>query len=106
MGLVGPFVVVLSFATRFGLGFDAPWYVAELAAVGYVGLTPVVLTLAWAAGAAQLVALAAGRYTPYPSRRELPRGPVRQVVRRLILTILRIRAQRRVTLDERRALEG
>jgi hypothetical protein len=105
-GFLGPLLLLGSFAFRFGLGLDAPWYIAELVAVGYVGLTPVVLTLAWAAAAAQLIVLTAGRYAPYPTRRELPRGPVREVVRRVILTILRIRERRRVTLDERRALES
>jgi peptidase M28-like protein len=106
-GFTGPLLLLGSLAIRFGLGFDAPWYLAELTAVGYVGLTPFAIALAWTAGAAQLAALTVGRYAPYPSRRELPRGPVRQVVRRLILTILRLRAPRRDEVGERRAaLEG
>jgi peptidase M28-like protein len=105
-GFAGPLLLLGSFAIRFGLGLDAPWYLAELVAVGYVGLTPFAFALAWTAGAAQLGALTTGRYAPYPSRRELPRGPVRQVVRRLILTIVRIRAERRIESGERRALEG
>jgi hypothetical protein len=105
-GLLGPLLLLGSFATRFGLGLDAPWYVAELVAVGYVGLFPLVLALAWAAGAAQLLALTSGRYAAYPNRRDLPRGPLREVVRGLILTILRVRAQRRITQRAERALEG
>ena len=105
-GFSGPLLLLGSLAVRFGLGLDAPWYLAELVAVGYVGLTPLVLALAWTAAAAQLVALATGRYAPYPSRRELPRGPVREVVRNVILTILRIRAQRRPAAEEERALES
>lgn len=104
-GLAGPLLLVGSFAVRFGLGLDSPWYLAELVAVGYVGLMPFVLALAWAAAGAQLLALTTGRYTPYPSRRELPRGPVRELVRRTILTILRIRAQRRAAPRDQRALE-
>ena len=36
LGLIGPLLIVLSLALRFGLGFDAPWYLLELVAVGYV----------------------------------------------------------------------
>lgn len=103
-GLLGPLLLLGSFGSRFGLGFDAPWYVAELVAVGYVGLGPLALALAWAAGASQLLVLSSGRYAAYPSRRDLPRGPLREVVRGLILTILRVRAERRVTQREKRAL--
>jgi hypothetical protein len=105
-GFAGPLLLLGSFATRFGLGLDAPWYVTELVAVGYVGLTPFAFALAWAAAAAQLAVLAVGRYAPYPSRREQPRGPLRELVRRTVLTILRIRAQRRVVRNEERALEA
>ena len=55
---------------RFGLGFDAPWYLLELVALGYVQTTrDVAITLGGAACAAQLAAVAAGRYAPYPERR-------------------------------------
>jgi hypothetical protein len=105
-GFVGPLLLLWSLAVRFGLGLDAPWYLGELVAVGYVGLLPLALALGWAATAAQLVVLASGRYAPYPSRREFPRGPVREAVRRLVLAILRLRAQRRATVVDRRALEA
>jgi hypothetical protein len=104
-GFAGPLLLLGSLAGRFGLGLDAPWYLAALASVGYVGLTPVVLTLAWMAGAAQLAALSAGGYRPYPSRDELPRGPVRELVRGSVLTILRLRDRRRASLEERRVME-
>jgi hypothetical protein len=104
LGFLGPFVLLLSFATRYGLGLDAPWYVLELVALHYVSLPTVVIALAWLAAAAQLAALAAHRYAPYPSAAERPRlGPIRSTIRALILLG---RAGRRASQQERRALEG
>ena len=37
-GFLGPLLLLGSFALRFGLGLDAPWYLAELTAIGYVPL--------------------------------------------------------------------
>ena len=37
-GFLGPLLLLASLAVRYGLGLDAPWYLAELAATGYVGL--------------------------------------------------------------------
>ena len=76
------------------LGLDAPWYLAELQAIGYIGLLPFAIALAWAAAAAQLVTLTAGRYAPYPSRREWPRGPIREAVRSTVLGARRLRTSR------------
>ncbi len=85
-GLAGPLLLIGSFAGRFGLGFDAPWYMAALVAVGYVPLPLVLVLGAWLAAGGQLAALVAGRYAPYPGARERPpRGPIRNVVRRLLL---------------------
>ena len=99
-GFSGPALLLGSLAVRFELGLDAPWYAAELLALGYVPLTSLVLAVAWTAAAAQLVALGAGRYAPYPSGPDRPpRGPVRELVRQGILTILRLRARRRAPLD-------
>jgi hypothetical protein len=85
-GLVGPALIVASLAGRFGLGFDTPWYLLVLAAVGYVHVPAVAITLCGAACAAQLAAVTAHRYGPYPERRERPpRGPVREFVRTLVL---------------------
>jgi hypothetical protein len=104
IGLVGPMLVVLSLALRFGLGFDAPWYVLELVAVGYVHLPAVAITLCGAACAAQLTAVAANRYAPYPPAGERPaRGPLRETVR---FVVLALRARRRVTEERRRAFGG
>ena len=59
-------------AYAFGLGLDAPWYLAELAAVGYVSIVALLVFVAWAAGAAQVVALSTERYAPYPKASERP----------------------------------
>jgi len=93
LGLLGPAIVLASLAWRFGLGLDAPWYLIQLVAVGYVPGTPVVFALAGAAGAAQLAAAAAGRYAPYPDARERPpRGPLRELVRAVVLALRTRRA--------------
>lgn len=91
-GFGGPLLIAWSFGVRFGLGFDTPWYLASLTAVGYVAAPAVVITLAWCAVASQLTALTAGRYAPYPRAAERPpRGPVREIVRRVLLVFLRRR---------------
>jgi hypothetical protein len=93
LGLLGPAILVLSFAWRYGLGFDAPWYLLELAAVGYVKTVPIVIVLAGAAAASQLASIATGRYAPYPDARERsPRGPLREAVR---IVVLGVRERRR-----------
>ena len=104
LGLGGPALLLWSFGVRFGLGFDAPWYLLELVAVGYVSAPPVIILLAWLAVAGQLTALAAGRYAPYPAARERPpRGPVRETAGRLLALVV----SRRAAPDEaRRALGG
>ncbi|HKH32538.1 MAG TPA: M28 family peptidase [Gaiellaceae bacterium] len=85
LGFLGPAILLGSFAWRFELGFDAPWYVLELVAIGYVPLPAIVIALGWFAAAGQLAAIATGRYAPYPDARERPpRGPVRQLVGRLL----------------------
>jgi hypothetical protein len=101
VGLSGPALLVASFAVRYGLGLDTPWYLAELVAIGYVPLTSFAVVLAGAACAAQLAAVAAGRYAPYPDRRERPAlGPLRSLVRSAVLAS---RARRR---PERRRAVG
>jgi len=104
IGLAGPALLPLSLALRFGLGFDTPWYLVELASIGYVHLPAVAIALAGAACASQLAAVAAGRYMPYPTRHERPaRGPLRELVRSAVLAN---RARRRVTEERRRAFGG
>jgi hypothetical protein len=76
-GLAGPLLLLGSIAVRFGLGLDAPWYLAELTAIGYVSAMELFLVLAWVAVAAQILAVVSGRYGPYPAPGERPaRGPV------------------------------
>jgi len=95
LGLAGPALLVASYASRFDLGLDAPWYLLSLVVNGYVPRVAVALALVWLAVAAQLTALAAGRYAPYPdARRSGPHGP---------LAILRARRARLRQVD---ALEG
>jgi hypothetical protein len=105
-GLAGPALVLGSFAIRYGVGLDAPWYIASLAATGYVDAISVVTFLAWLAAAGQLAALTARRYAPYPSAAERPpRGPFRELVRRTVLG-LRTARRRRAAHPDREAAEA
>ena len=104
VGLAGPAIVLISLATRYGLGLDAPWYLLALVSVGYIPVPAVLIALGGAACAAQLATVAAGRYAPYPARNERrARGPLRELVRTVVLTS---RARRRVTEERRRAFGG
>jgi hypothetical protein len=95
-GVVGPALLLGSFAFRYGLGWHAPWYVLELSALGYVPFGVVVVPVPWLACAAQIAALAAGRYAPYPDASQRPRlGPGRRVLRRIVLARRRRRAASR-----------
>jgi hypothetical protein len=81
-GLLGPALLVGSFANRLGLGWDALWYLAELRVIGYVPFIVMPLLVIWLAATGQLAALAARRYAPYPAAAELPpRGPLRRALR-------------------------
>jgi hypothetical protein len=98
-GFVGPFILLGSMMFRYGLGLDAPWYLVELTAVGYISTVAFFLVLCWLAGAAQLTAIAVGRYAPYPSVSERPPlGPIRSAVRATVLALGGRR--RRVHADE------
>ncbi|MFL5925808.1 MAG: M28 family peptidase [Gaiellaceae bacterium] len=99
VGLAGPLLLLLSLAIRFGLGFDAPWYLLELVAIGYISPATVAIALGGIACAGQLASVAAGRYAPYPRRDERPaRGPLRELVRG---AVLRSRARRRAARRRR-----
>ncbi len=88
LGLAGPLIVIVSLAWRFRLGLDAPWYLLELVGLGSVGFWAAAVVLVGVAAGAQLGAAAAGRYAPYPDPAERgPRGPIRELVRRLVLGI-------------------
>jgi hypothetical protein len=66
VGLAGPLVGLAVLAAELELGpLDAALYVVGLATVGYVSIASVVIALAWLAAAAQVGALALGRYRPY-----------------------------------------
>jgi hypothetical protein len=84
-GLLGPIGGLLILGRELGLGLvDTALYAAGLATVGYVPLASVLLALAWVAAAAQLGALAIGRYAPYAGGAETPpRGPVRSTLERV-----------------------
>lgn len=64
VGLIGPPLALVSVAHQLDLGLDAPLYVTALMTLGFVPWPTVLALLAWAAIAAQLGALAAGRYAP------------------------------------------
>jgi hypothetical protein len=92
VGLIGPALLVFDFAWRYGLGFDAPWYLLELVGIGYIKPLGFAIFLAGAAGACQLAAGAAGRYAPYPDASERgPRGPFRELVRSIALGLRSLR---------------
>jgi hypothetical protein len=104
VGLVGPALVLGSLAWRFGLGLGAPWYLLELVANGYVSLLGSIVALAGVAAAAQLAAVSAGRYAPYPAAHERgPRGPLREIVRAVARPIL---LHRQEVVPRQRALGG
>ena len=87
VGFVGPAYLVWMFATQYGLGWDAPWYLLKLFAVGFAPLPLFVIGLGWLAAAGQLAALMAGRYAPYPAPSERSRrGPLRELIRTLVVT--------------------
>jgi hypothetical protein len=88
LGFAGPVLLIAEFAGRYGLGWDAFWYLAELRAVGYVPFVVMPLLVVWLAGSGQLAALTVNRYAPYPAAAELPpRGPVRRVLRNTYLAV-------------------
>jgi hypothetical protein len=86
VGWLGPVGGLVLLARELGRGvFDTMLYVVGLATVGYLPLSSVLLALAWVAAAAQLAALAFGRYAPYAGGVESPPpGPVRRAVRRAV----------------------
>ena len=84
----GRSLLVGSVATSLGLGFDAPWYLAQLAAVGYIRFPTLLVAAAWIAVAAQLTAIVSRRYAPYPTAAERGRrGPIRTLVRRSVRAV-------------------
>jgi hypothetical protein len=93
VGFAGPLLLLGSFAFRFGLGLDAIWYLLALTTVGYIPVTLTLAFLAWGGAAAQVGAIALGRYAPYPPASERPaRGPIRESIRQAVLLVRRRRA--------------
>jgi hypothetical protein len=73
LGLTGPVVGLVVLGRSLGTSvFETARYVVELAGVGYIPPSSVLIVLAWAAAAAQLAALAFGRYAPYAGGAEPP----------------------------------
>ena len=105
VGLAGPALLLGSFAARFGLGWDALWYLAELRAINYVPFVVMPFLVIWLAATSQLAALAVHRYAPYPAAAELPpRGPLRRAFRAAVVGVRTRR--RRASEDAAEALEG
>jgi hypothetical protein len=105
-GLIGPALLLGSFALRMHLGFDAPWYLSVLAASGYVPFAVLVIAALFGASGAQLAALSVKRYAPYPDVRERPPlGPLRRILRSLVLAS-RARRRRLRVVERDGALEG
>ncbi len=104
LGFAGPLLLLGSLALRFDLGLDAPWYLLALVSVGYVPLALAASFLAWGAAAAQIGAVAFGRYAPYPPPAERPaRGPIRESIRQGILLTRRLTGPRRAAERDERA---
>lgn len=75
VGFAGPVLLLVSFAIRFHLGFDALWYVPALFSVGYAPLALFLVLLPFGAAAGQAGAVLFGRYAPCPgglAEREIP----------------------------------
>jgi hypothetical protein len=71
-GLAGPLLAAVAIGTQLGLGLDTPLYLVSLMTLGFIPWTTVLVLLAWAAIAAQLGALASGRYGPAERRARPP----------------------------------
>ena len=84
IGLAGPALGFLTLAHQLGLGvLRAMLYTVGLATVGYVSIGSALAAAVWAAVAAQLAAVAFGRYAPYAGGAEPPpAGSLRRGVRR------------------------
>ncbi len=86
LGLSGPIVAFVLLGHELGISLPAAvLYTLGLATVGYLPLGTVAVVLLWLAAAAQVGALAFGRYGPYSGGAEPPPpGPVRLALRRVV----------------------
>ena len=84
LGLAGPVAALFVLGHELGVSIlGAALYAVGLATVGYLSLGSALLFLVWAAAAAQVGALALGRYAPYADGAEPPPpGPLRRAVPR------------------------
>jgi hypothetical protein len=84
LGLAGPVVALFVLGHELGVSIlGAALYAVGLATVGYLSLGSAHVFLVWAAAAAQVGALALGRYAPYAGGAEPPPpGPLRRALRR------------------------
>ena len=84
VGLAGPFAALVILGNELGISVvGAALYAVGLVTVGYVSLLSALLALVWLAAAAQVAALAFGRYAPYADGAEPPPpGAFRSAVRR------------------------
>jgi MFS family permease len=87
VGLLGPLLIFWELAARLNLGFSVFWYVAALAAVGFLKLRFLIVATVLAAAAAQLAALSVGRYAPYPAASERPALPLPQRLAHRLSTV-------------------
>ena len=84
VGLAGPAIGLVSLAGELDISLpEAALYVLGLVTVGYISVPSLLLGLVWATVAAQIGALAFGRYAPYAGgAAHVPRGPIRRAFRR------------------------
>jgi hypothetical protein len=68
VGLAGPALTAVAVGTQLGLGLNTPLYLVSLMTLGFIPWTTILVLIAWAAVAAQLGALAGGRYGPVGRR--------------------------------------
>jgi Peptidase family M28 len=85
LGLAGPLVGLVLLANELGVSWiDAALYAVGLVTVGYVSFGTTVVALVWAAAAAQIGALAFGRYGAYAGGADPPPpGALRRAAGRL-----------------------
>jgi Peptidase family M28 len=85
LGLLGPALALALLGDTLGLSIaETALYLIGLTTVGYVSLGSALLALVWMAAAAQVAALAFGRYAPYAGGEEPPPpGALRRRLRRV-----------------------
>ena len=86
VGLAGPLIGLGLLSRQLGLDpLETPLYVVGLTTVEYVSLGSVLAAIAWVAAAAQVAALAFGRYAPYAGGQEPPpAGVIRRSAQRVV----------------------